>query len=81
MSPNKQRFVGIAGCRLIPGRSAYRLENGTSTTHVAVTVSLLLAEPCLRKHPEAVAIACEDAAVQGYRLVRSYDDAVSNGLV
>jgi len=81
MSPIKERFVGIAGCRLISGASAYQLKNGMSTFHVAVTVSLLFAEPCLRGRHEATSIRCEDAAVQGYRFVRSYDDAVAYGLV
>jgi len=48
MSPIKQAAVGIGGCVLVPGGNLYRLQNGTQTYNVAVTVSLLLAEPSLR---------------------------------
>jgi hypothetical protein len=73
--------MGIAGCVLVPGRDAYRLTNGTWTHKLAVTVSLLRAEPSLRRLSEDIPIACKDAAAQGYKLVRSYDDAVAYGLV
>jgi len=81
MSPVRQRFRKIAGCRLVAGRNAYVLEDGRSTCDVAVTVSLLLAEPSLRRWQEGVPIGCEAAVLQGYRLVRSYDEAVMHGLV
>ena len=80
MTPNKQAALGIGGCVLVPGLAAYRLKNGTSTHMLAVTQSLLWAEPSLRKLSEGVPIGCEEAAVQGYRLVRRYDDAVMYGL-
>jgi hypothetical protein len=81
MSPNKQTAMGIGGCVLAPGGSLYKLRNGTSTYNVAVTVSLLRAEPSLRRLSEAKHIACDQATALGYRLVRSYDDAVMHGLV
>ena len=81
MSPNKQRAHGIAGCRLVPGQSPYRLRDGTWTAHMAVTVSLLLAEPSLRRWQEGAPIDCETAAQKGYRFVRTYDDAVAYGLM
>ena len=80
MSPNKLFAKGLGGCILAPGRSPYRLENGTQTFDVAITVSLLLAEPALRKRPEGSPIACEEAMALGYRLVRSYADAVMHGI-
>ena len=81
MSPSKERFVGIAGCRLARGGASYRLKDGTSAPGIAVTVTLLLAEPCLGRFREGTPISCEAAAAQGYRVVRSYDDAVMYGLV
>jgi hypothetical protein len=81
MSPFKQAAVGLGGCVLVPGRSLYRLKNGTQTHKVAVTVSLLRAEPSLRRLSEAVRINCEKAAAQGYSVVRRYDDAVALGVV
>jgi len=81
MSPNKQTAMGIGGCVLAPGGSLYRLKTGTSTYDVAVTVSLLRAEPSLRRLSEARHIACDQATALGYRLVRSYDDAIVHGLV
>lgn len=81
MSPIKQTAMGIGGCVLVPGASLYRLKNGTQTWMVAVTVSLLHAEPALRKLSKASSIACEEATALGYRRVRSYDDAVMHGLV
>ena len=81
MSPTKERFVGIAGCRLAIGDSSYRLKDGTLSPGIAVTVSLLFAEPCLGRFREGTPISCEVAAAQGYRVVRSYDDAVMYGLV
>jgi hypothetical protein len=80
MTPNKQVAMGIGGCVLVPGSVAYRLANGTSTHKLAVTVSLLWAEPSLRRRSEGISIGCEEAAALGYRLVRSYDDAVTYGL-
>lgn len=81
MSPIKQTAMGIGGCVVVPGNSLYRLKNGTQTYMVAVTVSLLHAEPSLRKLSEATRISCEDATALGYRRIRSYDDAVMHGLV
>ena len=80
MTPNKQVAKGIGGCMLVPGPGAYRLKSGTWTHNLAVTVSLLWAEPCLRRLSEGIPIACEEAVAQGYRLVRRYDEAVMNGL-
>ena len=81
MTPSKQVAMGIGGCVLVPGPGAYKLANGTSTNKLAVTVSLLWAEPSLRRLSEGVPIGCEEAAAQGYRLVRRYNDAVTYGLV
>jgi hypothetical protein len=81
MTPNKQVAKGIGGCVLVSGPTSYRLRSGAWTHNLAVTVSLLRAEPSLRRLAEGIPIACEEAAAQGYRLVRRYDDAVVNGLV
>ena len=81
MTPDKQRAKGIGGCVLVPGPGSYRLRSGAWTHNLAVTVSLLRAEPSLRRLSEGIPIDCEEAAAQGYRLVRRYDDAVTNGLV
>jgi len=81
MSPNKQTAMGIGGCVLAPGGSLYKLKTGTPTCDVAVTISLLRAEPSLRRLSDARHIACDKATALGYRLVRSYDDAVMHGLV
>ena len=81
MSPNKQTAIGIGGCVLAPGGSLYKLNSGTPTYDVAVTISLLRAEPSLRRLSEVRHIACDRATALGYRLVRSYDDAVVHGLV
>ena len=80
MTPNKEVAMGIGGCVLVPGPGAYKLANGTWTHKLAVTMSLLLAEPSLRKLSEGIPIGCKEAAAQGYRLVRRYDDAVIYGL-
>jgi hypothetical protein len=80
MSPNKLSAKGLGGCVLAPGRTPYLLKNGTQTYNVAVTISLLRAEPSLRRLLEATAVACDEATALGYRLVRSYDDAVTHGL-
>jgi hypothetical protein len=80
MSPIKLSMKGRAGCILAPGRSSYRLEDGTQTSKVAITVSLLHAEPSLRRLSEGTPVDCEEAVAAGYRLVRSYDDAVTHGL-
>jgi len=79
MTPSKQVATGIGGCVLVPGPVAYRLTSGTSTQMLAVTVSLLRAEPSLRRLSEGIPIGCDEAAAQGYRLVRRYDDAVKCG--
>ena len=80
MTPNKQAAKGIGGCVLVPSPSAYRLKSGTWTHKLAVTVSLLRAEPSLRRLSEGIPITCEEAVAQGYRLVRRYDEAVMYGL-
>ena len=83
MSPTKQRFVGLAGCQLVVGGSSYRLRDGKSTYQLAVTLSLLFAEPSLRRHKQdqSVAISCEAAAALGYQVARTSDDAAIFGLV
>ena len=81
MSPIKQTARGIGGCVVVPGGSVYELKNGTQTCNVAITVTLMRAEPSLRKLSEATPIACKEATALGYRLVRSYDDAVMHGPV
>ena len=81
MSPIKQRIIGISGCRLATGDASYQLQDGTTTSAVAITVSLLCAEPCLRRWSEAVAISTEEAEAKGYRLVRTYDAALGHGLI
>ena len=80
MSPLKLAVRGLAGCVLAPSAATYPLRDGTPTHRVAITVSLLLAEPCLRRFAEGPQIACEQAAALGYRMVRSYADAVAYGL-
>lgn len=80
MSPIKERARGIGGCVLAEGSSPYHLKNGTSTYNVAVTVSLLRAEPCLRRLRELPPISREEALARGYRIVHSYDEAVMHGL-
>jgi hypothetical protein len=80
VTPHKERHVGIAGCRLVAGSSPYRLRDGTITTHLALPVSLLLAEPSLRRWKESQPIDYQTALARGYRFIRSYDDAVAYGL-
>lgn len=80
MTPNKEAARGIGGCVLVPGPVVYRLANGTSTRLLAVTLSLLWAEPSLRRWSEGPRIGCDEAAGQGYKLVRRYDTAVMHGL-
>ena len=81
MSPLKQYVKGIGGCLLATGRSSNHLQDGSSTYELAVTVSLLFAEPSSRRWQEGRPISCEAAAMRGYRIVRSYEDAVAYGLV
>ena len=81
MTPFKERTVGIAGCRLVSGGSAYRLRDGTTTVRLALPVSLMLAEPSLRRWKESQPIDCDTAVLRGYRFIRSYDDAIAYGLV
>jgi hypothetical protein len=80
MTPNKLVAKGIGGCVLVLGPGAYRLKSGIWTHKLAVTVSLLRAEPSLRRLSEGTPIACEEAAAQGYQVVRRYDEAVMHGL-
>lgn len=81
MTPDKQRYMGIAGCRLVAGGSPYRLRDGTTTVNMALPVSLLLAEPSLRRWRESQPIDYDTAVLRGYRFIRSYDDAVAYGLL
>ena len=81
MSPIRQLARGIGGCVLAEGTVAYGLKDGTPTYNVAVTVSLVRAEPCLRRLNDAPPISREQAAARGYRIVHSYDEAVMYGLV
>ncbi len=81
MSPIKQAALGLAGCILVPGSSFYRLQNGTQTHNVAVTVSLLLAEPSLRRLLRAEPMSCGEATAQGYRIVRTYEEAMAQRVV
>ena len=81
MTPMKERTVGIAGCRLVAAASPYRLRDGTTTVHLALPVSLMLAEPSLRRWKESQPIDYDTAVLRGYRFIRSYDDAVAYGLL
>ena len=80
MSPDKLIAKGIGGCVLALGNSPYRLNDGVQTHAVVVPVTLVCAEPCLRRFAESSSISCADAKARGYRIIRSYDDAVANGL-
>ena len=80
MSPVKLFAHGLAGCRLGGGAGSYELADGSLTNVFAVPVSLLFAEPCLRRFLGAELISTESAKAKGYRIVRSYDDAVASGL-
>jgi hypothetical protein len=80
MSPYKQHAVGLSACRLVLGRSTYALNDGSPTQHIAITVSLLRAEPALRRLFEAPPISTEEAVALGYRIVRSYVEAEADGL-
>jgi hypothetical protein len=80
MSPDKQRAKGIGGCVMAVGNTPYRLKDGAQTHAVVVPVSLVRAEPSLRRFAESLSIPCEEALARGYRLVRSYDEAVAYGL-
>ena len=77
MSPDKLIAKGIGGCVLALGNSPYRLKDGVQTHAVVVPVTLVCAEPCLRRFAESSSISC---AARGYRIIRSYDDAVAHGL-
>ena len=81
MSPTKLDARGIGGCVLAEGHSPYLLKDGTQTYRVALTRSLLRAEPCMRRLADAPPIGLEEAHALGYHVVRSYDDAVMHGLV
>jgi hypothetical protein len=80
MSPTKMDARGIGGCVLAEGRSPYLLKDGTQTYRVALTRSLLRAEPCMRRLADAPPISFEDAHARGYRVVHSYDEAVMYGI-
>jgi len=45
-----------------------------------VPLSLVRAEPCLRRFTDSSSLSCQEAVARGYRIVRSYDDAVVYGL-
>jgi len=81
MSPVKLFAHGLAGCRLARGTGSYRSANGNPSNVLAVTVSLLLAEPCLHCFCGPETISVELAQAKGYRVVRSYDEAVALGLL
>lgn len=73
MSPIKQAAHGIAGCVVLPRRDeAGRL--------LAVTLSLVRAEPCLRRLAGLNASSFAEAQALGCRWIRSYDEAVLCGL-
>ena len=80
MSPEKLIAKGIGGCVLALGNSSYQLTDGEQTNAVAVPVTLVRAEPCLRRFAESSAISCAAATARGYKIIRSYDDAVAHGL-
>jgi hypothetical protein len=80
MSPDKQRAKGIGGCVVALGNTSYGLKDGVLTYAVAIPLSLVRAEPCLRRFAESSSISCEEAMARGYRIVRSYDEAVVYGL-
>ena len=80
MSPTRLNARGIGGCVLADGRTEYPLKDGTRTYRVALTRSLLRAEPCMRRLADAPPISLEEARALGYRIVYSYDDAVMHGL-
>jgi hypothetical protein len=80
MSPDRQRAKGIGGCVVAIGNTPYRLKDGVQTYAVVVPVSLVRAEPCLRRLAESSSMSCEEARARGYRIVRSYDEAVAYGL-
>ena len=80
MSPEKLTAKGIGGCVLALGSTPYRLKDGVQTRAVVVPVTLVCAEPCLRRFAESSSISCEEAKTRGYRIIRSYDDAVAYGL-
>ena len=80
MSPVKLLAHGLAGCRLAGGVGPYRLADGSLTNVFAVPVSLLFAEPGLRRLLDAEWISTDMAKARGYRFIRSYDDAVASGL-
>jgi len=77
---HREVAIGIGGCVLVASSGAYKLADGTSTTLVAVPLTLLLAEPSLRKLSEGRPIKCEEAAAMGFTIVRRYSDAVAYGL-
>jgi hypothetical protein len=79
MTLNRQR-AKLGGCVLAPSNTSYRLRDGMQTHAVAVPLSLVLAEPCMRKLADVKAISCEEAAARGYRFVRNYDEAVAYGI-
>jgi hypothetical protein len=80
MSPEKRIAKGLGGCVLVRGSSAYRLKDGAQTYAVVVPVTLVYAEPSLRRFSESVPISCEEALARGYKIVRSYDEAIAFGL-
>lgn len=80
MSPDKIAFKGLAGCVIAVGNTPYQLKDGTTTHAVVVPVTLVRAEPCLRRFAESSPISREAAQARGYRFIRTYDDAVVYGL-
>ena len=80
MSPEKLTAKGIGGCVVALGNTPYLLKDGVQTHAVVVPVTLVCAEPCLRRFAESSAISYEEAKARGYRVIRSYHDAVTYGL-
>ena len=80
MLSDKQPAKGIGGCVMAVGNTPYRLKDGARTHALVVPVSLVRAEPALRRFAESLPMPCEDALARGFRLVRSYDEAVAYGL-
>lgn len=80
MTPHKQRAKRIGGCVIVSGNVTYRLKDGTPKQTVVVPRSFAFAEPSLRRLVESTALSWEDVRALGYRVVRTYEEAVAYGL-
>ena len=80
MPPIRQAAHGLAGCILVPRRRGNGAPSRTAGVPLAVTVSLVRAEPCLSWLAGLRPMSLEEVRALGCRLVRSYDDAVMAGL-